>query len=142
MAEHLFVLIVLVCQCPALSRGSSPPPPPPDIPQQVKEKLAELKSLKKSLEAAYTGCLDLVASLEAKGKQDPLLKAKAAEVQAAATKLSEFLGDLRSFISSTQMATPEEDAQGLAKKATHLEELASTHQNGWKVMSKRMRMLL
>ena len=109
---------------------------------QIKQKVAVLKSAKAALEKCLSQGLDLEDALAAKSKTDVALAVKTKEVSTAMAGLSGFIKDLRAFIAALDLADGSTDLNGTNNSITEMEQASVNHQDGFKLMNKRLKVFL
>ena len=109
---------------------------------QIKQKLVVLKSAKATLEKCLSQGLDLEGALDAKSKTDVALIVKTKEVTKAMAGLSEFIKELRAFIAALDLADGSTDVNGTNNSITEMEQASVNHQDGFKLMNKRLKVFL
>jgi hypothetical protein len=109
---------------------------------QIKQKLVVLKSAKATLEKCLSQGLDLEGALDAKSKTDVALIVKTKEVTKAMAGLSEFIKELRAFIAALDLADGSTDLNGTNNSITEMEQASVNHQDGFKLMNKRLKVFL
>jgi hypothetical protein len=104
--------------------------------------LVVLKSAKATLEKCLSQGLDLEGALDAKSKTDVALIVKTKEVTKAMAGLSEFIKELRAFIAALDLADGSTDLNGTNNSITEMEQASVNHQDGFKLMNKRLKVFL
>jgi hypothetical protein len=109
---------------------------------QIKQKLVVLKSAKAALEKCLSQGLDLEDALAAKSKTDVALAAKTKEVSTAMAGLSGFIKELRAFIAALDLADGSTDLNGTDSSIKDMEQTSMNHQDGFKLLHKRLKVFL
>jgi hypothetical protein len=109
---------------------------------QIKQKLVVLKSAKAALEKCLSQGLDLEDALAAKSKTDVALAVKTKEVSTAMAGLGGFIKDLRAFIAALDLADGSTDLNGTDSSIKDMEQTSMNHQDGFKLLNKRLKVFL
>ncbi len=109
---------------------------------QIKQTVVVLKSARATLEKCLSQGLDLEGALDAKSKTDVALIVKTKEVTKAMAGLSEFIKELRAFIAALDLADGSTDLNGTNNSITEMEQASVNHQDGFKLMNKRLKVFL
>ncbi len=109
---------------------------------QIKQKVVVLKSAKTALEKCLSQGLDLEDALAAKSKTDVALAVKTKEVATAMAGLSGFVKELRAFIAALDLADGSTDLNGTESSIKDMVQSSMDHQDGFKLLNKRLKVFL
>ncbi len=103
-----------------------------------------LKAAKTTLEKFHTEALDLTEDLQVKVRKEKntALEPKIVELKQATTAMGVFLQELRQQLSTVSALTMGDDCKGLSPRLEEMVQEATAHQDGWKLMRKRLKALL
>ena len=108
----------------------------------VKEDLVTLRTGKSALERKLTEGRDLEAALTIKCGKDAALTSKLAEVTMAMSRLDQLLAELRAILAEGEACDEGVDVTAYSEKLKRHVELVDAHNDGVKMMYKRIRPLL
>ena len=109
---------------------------------EVKQTLSVLKTCKGALERVQNTGLDLECQLNAKAKKDPALAGKALEVTQAMQGMERFIKTIREDIAAAECLEEDSDLFGVLSNMKALLKEGIDHQDGYKMLAKRMKVFL